>query len=174
MGEVAIVLESVIARLGPDRPEDANIGVILMDGLCSSLSYEGRETTPPLAGSDKDEPDDLACHILRVDKALFQSTRNSNQSTLGDPSLTVSSLCEGHKWVLPAGRLLRSNRISPILTILYSEWLHQLTCLRIVLVGTENFKELVLKLNNRARQGTRPAKDIFEACRIGDLRQPKR
>ena len=161
--EIAILLESVITQLGPDGPEDVNTRTILMDGLRSSLSHEGREATLPLADWNSDGPSDMTRHILRIGKALFQYASEANYSVAGDPSLTVYSPCEGHKWVPPAGRLLRSHRSSPILMMLYNEWLHQLTCLRDILIGIENFEEVVLNLDNPSRQGTRPAEDVREA-----------
>lgn len=161
--EIAILLESVITQLGPDGPEDANTRAILMDGLRSSLSHEGREATLPLSDWNSDEPSDLTRHILRVGKALFQYASEASHGVPGDPSLTVYSPCEGHKWVPPAGRLLRSHRSSPILMMLYNEWLHQFTCLRDILIGIENFEEVVLNLDNPSRQGTRPAEDVREA-----------
>ncbi|KAK3294198.1 uncharacterized protein B0H64DRAFT_462823 [Chaetomium fimeti] len=104
--EIAILL---ITQLGPDGPQDANSRAILMDGLRSSLSHEGRETTLPLADWNSGEPSDLTRHILRIGKALFQYASEANHIVPVDPSLTVYSPCEGHKWVPPAGRLLRSQ-----------------------------------------------------------------
>jgi hypothetical protein len=81
----------------------------------------------------------------------------------GNPALTVYSPCEGHKWVPPAGRLLRSERSSPVLMMLYNEWLHQITCLRDGLIAFDNFEDVVLNLTDAERPGTRPMQDVREA-----------
>lgn len=161
--EIALLLESVIVQLGPDGPEDANSRAILMDGLRSSLSHEGRETTLPLADWNSEQPSELTRHILRIGKALYQYASEANHIIPGDPSLTVYSPCEGHKWVPPAGRLLRSSRSSPILMMLYNEWLHQITCLRDILIGFDNFEDVILNLDHPSKRGTRPMEDIREA-----------
>ncbi|KAL2127450.1 hypothetical protein VTI74DRAFT_10703 [Chaetomium olivicolor] len=158
--EIAILLESVIVQLGPDEPGDADSRAILMDGLRSSLSHEGREATLHLSDWNSEHPSDLTRHILRIGKALFQYASESNHAVAGDPSLTLYSPCEGHKWVPPAGRLLRSHRSSPILMMLYNEWLHQITCLRDYLIGFDNFEHVVLNLDDTARRGTRRMEDV--------------
>lgn len=158
--EIAILLESVIIQLGPDEPGDADSRAILMDGLRSSLSHEGREATLHLADWNREHPTNLTRHILQIGKALFQYASDFNHAVTGDPALTVYSPCEGHKWVPPAGRLLRSHRSSPILMMLYNEWLHQITLLRDFLIGFDNFEDVVLNLDDTARRGTRPVEDI--------------
>ena len=161
--EIAILLESVIVQLGPDGPGDADSRAILMDGLRSSLSHEGREATLPLVDWNSENPSDLTKHILRIGRTLLGYATESNYSVAGDPALTVYSPCEGHKWVPPAGRLLRSDRSSPILMMLYNEWLHQITCLRDNLIVFENFEEVVLNLFDTSRRGTRPMEPFRQA-----------
>ncbi|ORX98956.1 hypothetical protein BCR34DRAFT_628290 [Clohesyomyces aquaticus] len=158
--EIAVLLESVIVQLGPDPPDTPSTRTILMDGLRSSLSHEGREATLLLADWKSDSPSDITKQALRVGKALYGYASEFNNKVRGDPHLTVYSPCEAHKWVPPAGRLLRSSRSSPILMMLYNEWLHQITCLRDGLLPFENFEDVQLSLLDPAARGTRPLEDI--------------
>ncbi|KAH6634752.1 ABC drug exporter AtrF [Chaetomium sp. MPI-SDFR-AT-0129] len=167
--EIALLLESVIVQLGPDGPEDADSRAILMDGLRSSLSHEGRETTLPLADWNSEQPSDLTRHILRIGKALYQYAAEANHIIPGDPSLTVYSPCEGHKWVPPAGRLLRSPRSSPILMMLYNEWLHQITCLRDILIGFDNFEDVILNLDHPVVENKSSRPVVIRASEEVDL-----
>ncbi|AEO68493.1 uncharacterized protein THITE_2051111, partial [Thermothielavioides terrestris NRRL 8126] len=161
--EIAVLLESVIVQLGPDKPGEPDSRSIFMDGLRSSLSHEGREATLPLADWNDEHPSELTRHILRIGKAIYQYASESLGAVPGNPALTVYSPCEGHKWVPPAGRLLRSERSSPVLMMLYNEWLHQITCLRDGLIAFDNFEDVVLNLTDAERPGTRPMQDVREA-----------
>lgn len=160
MREISILFESVIVQLGPDGPGEDDSRAILLDGLLASLSHEGREATLRLVDWNSEQPSGLTRHILSIGKTLFQYASEFNHATVGNPSLKVYSPCEGHKWLPPAGRLLRSHRSSPALMMLYNEWLHQITCLRDYLIGFDNFEEVVLILDNTARPGTRPMEDV--------------
>jgi hypothetical protein len=133
-----------------------------MDGLHSSLSHEGREATLPLSDWKSEEPSEITKQALRVGSALYSYAREVNHKVKGDPHLTVYSPCEGHKWVPPAGRLLRSARSSPILMMLYNEWIHQMTCLRDGLLPYANFEEVQLNLQDTSARGTRPLEEIRE------------
>ncbi|KAG8416380.1 hypothetical protein J3458_006970 [Metarhizium acridum] len=144
MREIATLVESVIIQLGPDSPGEADTRSILFDGLRSSLSHEGREATLHLADWKSDEPSPITQHILRIGKTLDNYAHEYSGVVPGDASLTIFSPCEGHRWVPPAGRLLRSHRSSPNLMMLYNEWLHQITCLRDGLIPFENFEDVQL------------------------------
>jgi hypothetical protein len=161
--EIAILPESVITQLGADNPGETDTRAILMDGLRSSLSHEGREATLLLADWNSENSSEATKHILKIGKALYDYASESNHVVPGDPNLTVYSPCEGHKWVPPAGRLLRSHRSSPILMMLYNEWLHQITCLRDGLIPFENFEDVALNLRDVSAKGARPLEEIRKA-----------
>ncbi|KAF2806143.1 uncharacterized protein BDZ99DRAFT_423609 [Mytilinidion resinicola] len=160
--EIAVLFESVIVQLGPDPPGTPSTRSILMDGLRSSLSHEGREATLLLSDWKSAEPCEITKQALRVGGALYSYASEVNHKVQGDPHLTVYSPCEGHKWIPPAGRLLRSARSSPILMMLYNEWLHQMTCLRDGLLPYANFEEVQLNLQDTSARGTRPLEEIRE------------
>lgn len=163
--EIATLVESVILQLGPDSPGEPDTRSILFDGLRSSLSHEGREATLHLADWRNDEPSQVTQHILKIGKTLYNYALEYSQQVPGNPSLAIYSPCEGHRWVPPAGRLLRSHRSSQNLMMLYNEWLHQITCLRDGLIPFENFEQVQLNLGDPSRRGTRP----MEAVRAGFL-----
>ena len=161
--EIAILFESIIAQLGPDNPGDTDSRTILLDGLRASLSPEGQEATLPLADWDSAEPSGLTRHILRIGQAIFQHAVEASRTVPGDPSLTVNSHCEGHKWTPAVAQLLLGPRSSRVLMRLYNEWLHQLTCLRNFLIAFDNFEDVVLNLENPSQRGTRALEDIRKA-----------
>lgn len=158
--EIAVLLESIIVQLGPDPPESPSTRSMLMDGLRSSLSHEGREATLLLEDWKSDNPSEITKQALKIGDTLYGYASEFNNEVPGDPHLTVYSPCEGHKWVPPAGRLLRSSRSSPLLMMLYNEWLHQMTCLRDGLLPFQNFEEIPLILDDTTARGTRPLEEI--------------
>jgi len=161
--EIAVLFESIIAQLGPDKPGDADSRTILLDGLRASLAPKGQETTLPLADWDSAESSGLTRHVLRIGQTIFQYAVKASRTVPGDPSLTVNSHCEGHKWTPAAAQLLLGPRSSRVLMRLYNEWLHQLTCLRDFLIAFDNFEDVVLNLDNPSQRGARAVEDIRKA-----------
>ncbi|KAJ5660840.1 uncharacterized protein N7484_000212 [Penicillium longicatenatum] len=156
IAQLAVIPESILVQLGPDDASSKQTSRdILMDGLRSSLSQEGRESTLPLPDWKSATPSEMTQQAKNIGDTLLQYALEDNYSVAGIADLKVFSPCEGHKWVPPAGQLLRSSRGSPILMMLYNEWLHQITCLRDSLLSFENFKEVQLDLSDPSHRGTR-------------------
>ncbi|KAJ5106943.1 hypothetical protein N7456_003618 [Penicillium angulare] len=164
IAQLAVIPESILVQLGPDNPSAKSTSRdILMDGLRSSLSQEGRESTLPLSDWKSAAPSEMTLQAKRIGDTLLQYALEYNYSVPGNVGLMVYSPCEGHKWVPPAGRLLRSSRGSPVLMMLYNEWLHQITCLRDSLLVFENFSEVQIDLTDPMFRGTRRMEEIRES-----------
>ncbi|EED24621.1 conserved hypothetical protein [Talaromyces stipitatus ATCC 10500] len=165
--ELAIIFESILVQLGPDDPSTPSSPEILMDDLRSSLSHEGRESTLPLPDWNEPNLSEMTKQAKRfaqvLAQVLYQYAAEFQHSVPGDPQLVVYSPCEGHKWVPAAGRLLRSNRSSPIPMMPYNGWLHQITCLRDALLAFENFEDVQLDFSDTIQRGTCPMESIREA-----------
>lgn len=157
--EISVLLESIIVQLGPDSPRDEDTRTLLISGLKSSLSHQGREATLQLEDWNSSRPSEITSHILNIGNVLYEYVVEAQHAVIGDPELTVFSPCEGHRWIPPIGRLLRGPRGSPNLMMLYNEWLHQITCLRDGLIAFENFEDVLLRLGDAARPGTRSMED---------------
>lgn len=157
--EISVLLESIIVQLGPDSPRDEDTRTLLISGLKSSLSHQGREATLQLEDWNSSSPSEITSHILNIGNVLYKYAVEAQHAVIGDPKLTVFSPCEGHRWIPPIGRLLRGPRGSPNLMMLYNEWLHQITCLRDGLIAFDNFEDVLLRLDDAARPGTRSMED---------------
>jgi len=155
MREISVLLESVILQLGPDPAGARSTREIFFESLRSSLSHEGREATLVLRDWKSGNPSEITKKALQVGKTLYLYAKEQSKAVPGDPNLTIYSPCEGHKWVPPAGQLLRSYRSSPQLMMLFNEWIHQITCLRNFLLAFENFEEVQLVLVDPELRGTR-------------------
>ncbi|KAJ5759696.1 hypothetical protein N7520_006852 [Penicillium odoratum] len=164
IAQLAVIPEIILFQLGPDDVSSKQTcRDILMDGLRSSLSQEGRESTLALPDWKSATPSEMTQQAKKVGDTLPQYALEYNYTFAGIAELKVYSPCEGHKWVPPAGQLLRSSRSSPILMMLYNEWLQQITCLRDSLLSFENFTEVQLDLSDPAHHGTRQMEGIRES-----------
>ena len=161
---VAPLLDSLLIQLGQDPPGAVPSRVILINGLHSCLSIEGRESVLPIARNvnlvGRSARQEMANQAQRIGSFLVRCAQKVSPHGGFSPRMSIRSPCEGYVWTEDVAALLIGPRSNGNLMQIYNEWLHQIVLLRDSLLPFENFEKVSLIMKSHASQGMRPLEDI--------------
>ena len=161
---VAPLLDSLLIQLGQDPPGTVPSRVILINGLHSCLSIEGRESALPIARDvdlvGRSARQEMANQAQRIGSFLVRCAQKVSPHDGFSPRISIRSPCEGYVWTEDVAALLIGPRSNGNLMQIYNEWLHQIVLLRDSLLPFENFEKVSLIMDSHASQGMRPLEDI--------------
>ena len=162
--QVSPLFESLLIQLGRDPPGATPSRKILLDGLRSCLSLDGRESTLPLSkwanSTGNSARKEISSQAQRIGSLLVRYAQEASPPVTVNPQLSIRSPCEGHVWSRDVAGLLIGPRSNGNLMQVYNEWLHQIVLLRDGLLPFEIFDKVELVVKPDLSQGTRPLESI--------------